>query len=131
MRSLTEGDTFDFVTSTVGITLASDLQYEFFVPTTEAWYFETAYFKSLGFDVVPYSSGIASDPDSLDQILGFDLFSFPQVVNDGPTLESILNVSLPPYLAPTVPEPSTWAMMLIGLAGLGFAGYRRARGVLA
>lgn len=24
-----------------------------------------------------------------------------------------------------VPEPSTWAMMLIGLAGLGYAGYRR------
>jgi hypothetical protein len=25
-----------------------------------------------------------------------------------------------------IPEPSTWAMMLIGFAGLGFAGYRRA-----
>jgi hypothetical protein len=27
-----------------------------------------------------------------------------------------------------VPEPSTWAMMLIGFAGLGLVGYRRARG---
>jgi len=27
---------------------------------------------------------------------------------------------------PGVPEPSTWAMMLIGFAGLGFAGYRKA-----
>jgi hypothetical protein len=26
-----------------------------------------------------------------------------------------------------VPEPSTWAMMLLGFASLGFAGYRRAR----
>jgi len=26
-----------------------------------------------------------------------------------------------------VPEPSTWAMMLAGLAGLGFAGYRKTR----
>jgi hypothetical protein len=26
-----------------------------------------------------------------------------------------------------IPEPSTWTMMLLGLAGLGFAGYRRAR----
>jgi hypothetical protein len=26
-----------------------------------------------------------------------------------------------------VPEPSTWAMMLIGFGGLGFAGYRQAR----
>jgi probable HAF family extracellular repeat protein len=25
------------------------------------------------------------------------------------------------------PEPSTWAMMLLGFAGLSFAGYRRAR----
>ena len=29
--------------------------------------------------------------------------------------------------SPTVPEPSTWGMMLLGFAGLGFAGYRRAR----
>jgi PEP-CTERM motif-containing protein len=27
----------------------------------------------------------------------------------------------------TVPEPSTWAMMLIGFAGLGLAGYRTRR----
>jgi hypothetical protein len=29
-----------------------------------------------------------------------------------------------------VPEPATWAMMLLGFAGLGYAGYRR-RGVLS
>jgi hypothetical protein len=27
----------------------------------------------------------------------------------------------------TVPEPSTWAMILLGFAGLGVAGYRRAK----
>jgi hypothetical protein len=27
----------------------------------------------------------------------------------------------------TVPEPSTWAMMMLGFAGLGFAGYRKSR----
>jgi hypothetical protein len=26
-----------------------------------------------------------------------------------------------------VPETSTWAMMLVGFAGLGYAGYRRAK----
>ena len=30
---------------------------------------------------------------------------------------------------PPIPEPSTWAMMLIGFAGLAFAGYRHARRV--
>jgi hypothetical protein len=29
--------------------------------------------------------------------------------------------------AGVVPEASTWAMMLIGFAGLGFAGYRGSR----
>jgi hypothetical protein len=28
---------------------------------------------------------------------------------------------------PGVPEPSTWALMLLGVAGLSFAGYRKAR----
>ena len=27
--------------------------------------------------------------------------------------------------APAVPEPSTWAMMILGFAGLGFMAYRR------
>jgi hypothetical protein len=29
--------------------------------------------------------------------------------------------------APPVPEPSTWATLLLGFAGLGFAGYRHTR----
>jgi PEP-CTERM motif len=31
------------------------------------------------------------------------------------------------FSAFVVPEPSTWAMLLLGFAGLGFAGYRRMR----
>ena len=30
-------------------------------------------------------------------------------------------------ITPSVPEPSTWAMMLAGFAGLGYAGFRRSR----
>jgi PEP-CTERM motif len=30
-------------------------------------------------------------------------------------------------IAPTVPEPSTWAMMLIGFAVLGFVGFKQTR----
>ena len=32
-----------------------------------------------------------------------------------------------PGIGNAVPEPATWAMMLVGFAGLGFAGYRRSR----
>jgi hypothetical protein len=31
------------------------------------------------------------------------------------------------YVSGAIPEPSTWAMMLLGFAGLGYAGYRNAR----
>jgi hypothetical protein len=33
--------------------------------------------------------------------------------------------------ASAIPEPSTWAMMLVGFAGLGFAGYRKTNGKAA
>jgi len=33
-----------------------------------------------------------------------------------------------PVAAPPVPEPSTWAMMILGFAGVGFMAYRRKRG---
>ena len=39
------------------------------------------------------------------------------------------NNGLPPFqmevLGIAVPETSTWALMLLGFAGLGYAGYRR------
>jgi hypothetical protein len=31
------------------------------------------------------------------------------------------------FASPAVPEPSPWAMMILGFAGLGLAGYRRSR----
>jgi hypothetical protein len=41
-----------------------------------------------------------------------------------------VSVAVPAPVA-GVPEPSTWAMMLLGFGGLGFAGYRRSRAVTA
>lgn len=29
------------------------------------------------------------------------------------------------FAGPSAPDPATWAMMLVGFAGLGYAGYRR------
>jgi hypothetical protein len=44
-----------------------------------------------------------------------------QVSNDGPdTFVAVLNPSVFP-----VPEPSTWAMLILGFAGVGFMAYRR------
>ena len=35
------------------------------------------------------------------------------------------------FVETTIPEPSTWVMMVLGFAGLGFAGYRSSRKSIA
>jgi hypothetical protein len=49
--------------------------------------------------------------------------------SDGTNVDGML-VTIPPERSvgtQSVPEPSTWAMMLLGFAGLGFVGYRTSR----
>ena len=64
-------------------------------------------------------SGLVSDtgPFSMTEQGTFTLTPFGQLVNTGMAEEKLS----------AVPEPSTWAMMLLGFAGLGFVGYHRAR----
>ena len=62
--------------------------------------------------------GAVSDPGlfSMTEQAIFTLTPFAQLINRGQS-----EVKL------AVPEPSTWAMMLLGFAGLGYAGFRKAR----
>ena len=46
---------------------------------------------------------------------------------NGPPTPGTSIVGLTSFTVTSVPEASAWAMMLVGFAGLGFAGYRRAR----
>jgi hypothetical protein len=50
-----------------------------------------------------------------------DLAFFGQNVSAWSEVDNVSVVGAP------VPEPSTWAMMLLGFAGLGYTGYRRAK----
>jgi hypothetical protein len=50
--------------------------------------------------------------------------SFVYFISQGRTQEI---GSFSASLAPAVPEPSTWAMMVLGFFGLGFMTYRRKR----
>ena len=54
--------------------------------------------------------------DRVDDTTGFRFLDVSAVAG---------NVLLREIDASAVPEPSTWAMMLLGFAGLGFFGYRR------
>jgi hypothetical protein len=46
-------------------------------------------------------------------------------------LQNVLDGKPDWVLYSPVPEPSTWAMMLLGFAGMGFVGYRASRKVTA
>ena len=61
-------------------------------------------------------AGIA--PDWLR--VGTDIVG-PPATEAAPTFNAAFSLT-----GAVVPEPSTWAMMLLGFAGLGFLGYRRA-----
>ena len=88
---------------------------------------------SDGLATAPFDLGFVSgSTTSLEYCPNFDcpliaiplLFNLPSNV-DGLQLAfqgSALSITAP------VPEPSTWAMLLIGFAGLAFAGYRRRHG---
>ena len=79
-------------------------------------------FSNTALDVVQGFShsgaGLVSDsgPFSMTEQAIYTLQPGGELLNRGETL-----------IKSAIPEPSTWAMMLFGFAGLGYAGFRRAR----
>jgi hypothetical protein len=71
-------------------------------------------------DDITYA-GVAANGDSLMMTSQFVFFVNTSRVQEIGKLTAVLDV------APAVPEPSTWAMMILGFAGIGFVTYRRKR----
>lgn len=78
----------------------------------------------LGFDYTSPSEFLLTSgnlPSSLDTAKISNFFGYASLSSDNSLVEFIRQDNP----APSVPEPSTWAMLLIGFAGLSFAAYRR------
>jgi hypothetical protein len=66
-------------------------------------------------------TGFSYNPTDADQTQTFVSDSAGDILEADISNVTITVAVTPP---PAVPEPSTWAMMLLGFVGLGFAGYR-------
>jgi hypothetical protein len=86
---------------------------------------------SSGVDITGVSVDSSSNflPNDTSPHLGLQLLSPTDILVDltgaAPAIGDKLILDVTTNGVPTVPEPSTWALMLLGFAGLGFAGWRR------
>ena len=93
-----------------------------------------AFTFSSGVDVTGVSVDPASAPGFRPSGTGLQLLTPTDIIVNvagdapNPNDQLILDLTFPTVGPPPVPEPSTWAMLLLGFAGLGVIGYRRTRG---
>jgi hypothetical protein len=115
----------DTVTQTVGTTNGVDYTLSFWIyqqdtgPVTflDVTWDGTTVFSNTWLDTgnIPYQNYTAQVVGTGSDVLQF-------ISANDPGFTYLDNVSL----TSGVPEPATWAMMMLGFAGLGFAGYRKA-----
>jgi hypothetical protein len=75
-------------------------------------------------------SGISHDKDDKFAIIASNMQAFTDIIltaGSDSGIKEVKQVQLS-GISGVVPESSTWAMMLVGFAGLGFAGYRKTKG---
>lgn len=117
-------------TVTTADTLVNQWRYDAVTPVTlasgETYYVGALYLDGNDPNVFAGDAGTVTTTANITYLtstyVGGSTLSMPtSSVGEGPGYFG------PNISASVVPEPSTWAMMLIGFAGLGFAGLRKAK----
>ncbi len=106
-----------------------DVAFTFPAGTTGSNLFDAAITGS----VQDHNGSVTINFDNSPHAFTFSGGSFTLAVNDLTIIIGDPDVTGIITLTVAVPEPSTWAMMILGFAGIGFFGYRRSRksGVLS
>jgi len=85
-----------------------------------------AFTFSGGLPITSVTVDPGSSADFLPVSLAFNATAiFVNLAGDLPAVDSTLVLDVTTKGTTPAPEPSTWALMLLGFAGLGFAGWRR------
>jgi hypothetical protein len=87
--------------------------------TVSSLFFNVNYFIEMNVTALAQLSGTATT--FLDPYLSLD----PDLMAQGYTILVSDGIGNTPTVNAAVPEPSTWAMMILGFAGVGFMAYRR------
>ena len=82
------------------------------------------------FQNISFHFAIGSQPYIANELTFSNSYDYPEPIignsrNSPGTIIEIANVSLVEATTSAVPETSTWTMMLVGFAGIGFSGYSR------
>jgi hypothetical protein len=103
LQATVSGLTFNFVPASFAVDLGTSQQF---------------------YSLTGSSSPGVTGPTNLVETLALGGFQFNMTNPGGPNLDDG-TFTIGPGVVAAVPEASTWAMLLIGFAGIGFAAYRR------
>jgi hypothetical protein len=108
-------------TTCSGVSDSFSFSTPFLIDTNKVYNFQ------FNLHVVAQTAGLGVTTDSqwgfVDPFISFD-----PAFGDGSGFQLLLSNNLGNLpIASAVPEPSTWAMMILGFAGVGFMAYRRSR----
>jgi hypothetical protein len=117
---------------TQGTTALDNVPFTLLVNFTSPGSLSGNYFGTIFGSVTDSNAGgIQVDLDNTAHTFGTGAAAFTLTVNDVAVSNDGVATPITGFIRTAVPEPTTWAMMLLGFAGIGFAMRRRRSPALA